>query len=327
MKTNCSKRRCRRLSSLTGMASLILIVAIGFGCGGGVTEESAGGEAAPPAAEYSFECPEVVDFNPLPEVRSTVEANEKAFLAAILAGDREALDRLLADEMSYVHENGQVSTKQQFFDDYLSKGYIEAAAVPKERMRQFCSTVTTVSTGHIRLNGEGEYPQTSVTHIWAKKSDDWVLVHRHESHRGGPIGEQLTMEGSQNDTGKVGARPAPEVEKIITANEAAWVKAMVDTDRAVMEELMGPDLQYVHVTDHTSTRADFMKELMGGFTETDFKNTTLRQFGNTVIALHNAHYRHVNEPDQSRSQAMHCWVKIGGKWQIVSRHSARFEPY
>jgi hypothetical protein len=53
----------------------------------------------------------------------------------------------------------------------------------------------------------------------------------------------------------------------------------------------------------------------------------LRQFGNTVVALHNAHYRHVNEPDQSRSQAMHTWVKIGDSWQIVARHSARFEPY
>lgn len=102
---------------------------------------------------------------------------------------------------------------------------------------------------------------------------------------------------------------------------------MIATDRETMEGLVGDSLHYVHVTDDTSTRADFMEELMGGFTETGFRDTTMRQFGNTVINLHNAHYRHVNEPDQSRSQAMHAWVKQGDQWMLVARHSARFEPY
>ncbi len=291
--------------------------------------EPAGSEAdAGASAEaFSFDCPELDGVTPLPEVRAAIEANEKALLEAALAGDRETLDELLADAMSYVHENGQVSTKQQFFDDYLSVGYQEAVAEPKEEMRQFCSTVFRVYTGHLRLNGEAEYPATSVTHIWAKQGDRWVLVHRHESHKGGPIGPQLTQEGGGNDTDKVGAEPTPEVRAIIEANEAAWVQAMIDTDRETMEGLVGDSLHYVHVTDHTSYRDDFMEELMGGFTETDFHEDTYRQFGNTVVALHNAHYRHVNEPDQSRSQAMHAWVKQGDKWVLVARHSARFEPY
>ena len=98
-------------------------------------------------------------------------------------------------------------------------------------------------------------------------------------------------------------------------------------DAAVIGPLMHDSLQYVHVTDHTSTKKDFMYELSTGFTVTEFKGTILRQFGNTVIALHNAHYWHTDKPDQSRSQAMHCWVKVGDQWQIASRHSARFLPY
>jgi len=312
----------------TRRAALGLILIASASCTGAV---ESGGDApetvVPVEAAFSFECPQLDGVTPLPEARAAIEANEQALLQAALAQDRETLDGLLSDSMSYVHENGQVNTKQQFFDDYLAKGYQEAVATPKEEMRQFCSTVFTVSTGHLRLNGQAEYPPTSVTHVWAEQGDRWVLVHRHESHKGDPIGPQLTMEGGGNDTDKVGARPTPEIEKIITDNEAAWVNAMIATDREVMEGLIGDSLNYVHVTDHTSTRADFMEELMGGFTETDFKGTTLRQFGNTVIALHNAHYRHVNEPDQSRSQAMHAWVKQGDKWVLVARHSARFEPW
>jgi hypothetical protein len=42
---------------------------------------------------------------------------------------------------------------------------------------------------------------------------------------------------------------------------------------------------------------NFMHEQSTGFDQTDFKGTILCQFGNTVIALHNAHYLHTNQAD------------------------------
>ncbi len=281
-----------------------------------------------PEQVFSFECPELDGTTPDPAVRKIIERNEKRLLEWVLSGNQKGLDTLLADAMSYVHENGQVSTKEEFFRDYLPQGYIDVHLEPKEEMRQFCSTVTTVSRGYFRLRGEREYPPTAVTHIWVMTEEgEWVLAHRHESHKGPALGEQLPQEGSANNTHDVGAKPPLEVAKVISANEAAWCQAMVDNDAAVMDRLMNDSLHYVHVTDHTSSKADFMHELSTGFVETDFKGTTLRQFGNTVIALHNAHYWHTDKPDQSRSQAMHCWVRFGDQWRIVSRHSARFLPY
>jgi hypothetical protein len=94
-----------------------------------------------------------------------------------------------------------------------------------------------------------------------------------------------------------------------------------------MEKLMGDSLQYIHVTAHTSTKKDFMTELAGGYSETDLKDPTMRQFGNTVLVLSNAHFRHTGLADQSRSMAMHAWVKIGNNWVMVARHSTRFEPF
>ena len=87
-------------------------------------------------------------------------------------------------------------------------------------MRQFGSTVTTVSRGYFRLKGEREYPTTAVTHIWAKTTEgDWVLVHRHESHKGPALGPLLPQEGGVNNTHKVGAKPSLEVAKVISKNE------------------------------------------------------------------------------------------------------------
>ena len=276
---------------------------------------------------FSSECPKLDGVAPSAEARAAVEANERAFLRAVLAQDKKTLTRLVAPSSSFVRENGSVSTRQQFFGGYVSKGYSEAVSTPKEPMRQFCSTVFNVQTGHLRLKGQAGHPPTTVTHVWALQGKNWVLVHRHESHKGGPIGAQLTQKGAPNDIAKAGAQPTAGVAKIIHANTGAWVESMVTTNREVMETLIAESLDYVHVTAHTSRRADFFKELMGGYSETDFKDTTLRQYGNTVIALHNAHYRHTGLADQSRSQAMHAWVNQGGKWLLAARHSTRFEPY
>ncbi len=264
---------------------------------------------------------------PEPAVQKTITANEQAFLAAVLAQDKAGLDALLSTAFVYVHENGQVSTKEEFYRDYLGRGYLDAVSKPKEIMRRFGGLVTTVSLGHLRLKGEGEYPTQALTHLWVKEGERWVLGHRHESHKGHSVGPLLPQEGGVNNSGNTGATPTFAVAKTISKNEAAWTKAMVTNDAATMDPLLQATLQYVHVTDHTSSKADFMHELSTGFTEAEFLGTTLRQFGDTVIAVHNAHDRHTGKPDQSRSQAMHCWVKAGERWVLVARHSARFLPY
>ncbi|MEY2877905.1 MAG: hypothetical protein RLZZ15_285 [Verrucomicrobiota bacterium] len=289
-------------------------------CGGASVSMAQRKSAPPSPTALAAVAPEAA-------VKAKILAQEQAFLAAVLAQDKTALDAMLAAAFVYVHENGQVSTKEEFFRDYLSRGYIDATSKPREAMRQFGGLVTTVNIGYLRLKGEGEYPSQAVTHLWVRDGERWVLAHRHESHKGHGIGPLLPQEGGVNNSGKVGATPSFEVAKIISKNEAAWCKAMVTNDAATMDPLLHETLQYVHVTDHTSSKADFMYELSTGFTEAEFLGTTLRQFGDTVIAVHGAHYRHTGKPDQSRSQAMHCWVKAGDRWVLVSRHSARFLPY
>ena len=117
------------------------------------------------------------------------------------------------------------------------------------------------------------------------------------------------------------------MEKAILEREASWVYSMVTTDGPRMDKLIGESLRYIHVTGGVSTKEMFMKEHSTGFTETDFRDTTMRQFGATVIVLHIAKYRHTGKPQQSSGEAMHAWVMQDGQWVMIGRHSTRFANY
>ncbi len=279
--------------------------------------------AAPPPSPF----PAINPFPLTPVAQSAIEANEQKFLQAVLAADIPALEALLAADFVYVHENGLISTKAQWLTDFLPKGYVAAVSAPQEPMRQYGSTVFRISTGHLQLKTETPYPPQTVTHIWAEQGGQWRLAHRHESHHGEPIGKQLSLRGGPNLTGELGSKPSPALAKVINEREASWVYGMVTTDAPRMDELVDNSIRYTHVTDHTSDKKNFMRELAGGYTETYFLDTTMRQFGDTVLVLHRAQYRHTGLPEQSPSMAMHAWFKRGDRWVLVGRHSSRFEAF
>jgi ketosteroid isomerase-like protein len=272
--------------------------------------------------------PSVARLAPPPAVNQVIEEGETAFLKAVLAKDTAALGRLLSEDFVYVHENGWISTKASFLRDYVGKGYVHAERMAKDPTRQYDRTVITISRGHLQRTNETPYPVTAVTHIWTEQDGGWRLVHRQESHKGEPIGKQLPPEGGGvNPTHDLGAKPSTELAKVINEREASWVYCMVTADEARMDKLVDASLHYVHVTDFTSTKTMFMKELMTGFTETFFQDATMRQYGDVVIVLHRARYRHTNKPEQSPSVVMHTWFKKAGDWVLVSRHGTRFASY
>ena len=296
------------------LAGMTVSMMIGIGCAAGQTS--------------AFSCPASDGMNPLPNVKAAISANDQAFLKAVLAQDKAALDAMISNDFVYVHETGLISTKQQFLEDFVAKGYIEAVLEPlqpAEPMRQYCSTVFSHYSGHLRSKQDSPYPPSVVVHIWALQDSKWVLVHRHECHNGQPIGKQLSQEGGQNLTDSLGSKPSSAVQKIIEEREASWVYSMITTDSPRMDKLIHESLRYVHVNGHFSSKKDFMKELLGGFTETDLRENSYRQFGNTVIALHKARFRHTGQAGQSPGQQIHVWWKVGDNWVMVSRHSARFE--
>ncbi len=270
-------------------------------------------------AEFAF-----AKLAPAPAINQSIESNEAAFLAAVLAKDSAALEKLLSNDFVYVHENGWVSTKKDFLQNYLPKGYVHAERTLKDPTRHQGGAVFTVSMGYIQLKSETPYPPTVVSHVWVEQGGRWVLAHRQEAHGGEPIGKQLPPEGGGNPTHELGSKPSVEVAKIITEHEAAWAYAMITTDVARMDKLVDESLQYMHVIPRMSSKEHFMSELKTGFTETFYMDMTMRQFGDIVLTLHWMRYRHTGWATQSPSMVMHAWWKKNGEWVKVSRAGTRF---
>src|SRR5690606_15519403 len=51
-----------------------------------------------------------------PQAASEVEQTEQARLQALTQGDYDAVERLLDDQLSYIHSSGMVQNKQEFLE-------------------------------------------------------------------------------------------------------------------------------------------------------------------------------------------------------------------
>jgi ketosteroid isomerase-like protein len=197
------------------------------------------------------------------------------------------------------------------------------------KLRNLCAAVLHVAFGTVFSIGVtcGAQNDAWPTDPLPEQNGTWKLVHRHESHRYEPIGKQLSESGGPNAAISFAAKPSPELTKTINELEAAWVYGMLTRDETKMKELLDDSIRYVHVTGSVTDKKQFMKELLGGYTETYFLDTTMRQFGDTVLVLHRAQYRLDGGPEQSPGECMHAWAKRGDRWVQVGRQSTRFEAY
>jgi hypothetical protein len=117
------------------------------------------------------------------------------------------------------------------------------------------------------------------------------------------------------------AAPKPDVEKAVLAAEKVWVAAALKGDKATLTKMLGDDLTYTH----SSSKTENKTEVVGNTAlskSIDFKDTTVRQYGNTAIVTHNA--KIVNQQGVvSNLFVTHVWVNQNGGWQLVSRQATK----
>ena len=111
-------------------------------------------------------------------MKDAVTKAEAAWKEAVLKADRSALERLVADDVSYTHSSGKTQTKQQFIDEAVGVLNYKAIDYEDTVMRQYGSavivthkaTITTTQTGTSHLY---------LTEVWAKIHGQWQLATRH----------------------------------------------------------------------------------------------------------------------------------------------------
>ena len=122
-----------------------------------------------------------------------------------------------------------------------------------------------------------------------------------------------------------GGTPKPDANKAVLAAEKTFVDAMTKRDKAALEKLLADDLAYVHSSSKTENKGDVIQVVTSGSTlyeSIDFRDTTIRQYGDVVIVMHKADIK-TKQSGMANLLVTHVWAKNKGRWQLASRHASR----
>jgi ketosteroid isomerase-like protein len=113
-----------------------------------------------------------------------VKALEKKRFEVTVAGDYAALEKLLANDLIYVHSNGKVDNEKTFLESLTSGASKYKRIVPEEmNARQLGEFVFIDGRGKFQVESNGQTNELSLTYldVWAKRGGAWQMVHWHSA--------------------------------------------------------------------------------------------------------------------------------------------------
>ena len=108
-----------------------------------------------------------------------VTAAVEALRKAMIAGDRNALQQLAADELTYGHSSARIENKDEFVEA-LASGKSGFTAI--ELTDQTVTVIDNIALVRHRFNGtrkaNGEQMKLMILTVWLKRQEQWKLVAR-----------------------------------------------------------------------------------------------------------------------------------------------------
>ena len=116
-------------------------------------------------------------------------------------------------------------------------------------------------------------------------------------------------------------------KQVATATEQLR-KAMVDGNKADLENLTSPLLSYGHSGGHIDDQKEFVSKLTGGgsdFVTIDLSEQTISISGKTALVRHTltAKTNDNNKPGDVLLKVLLIWQKKGGKWVLLARQAVK----
>lgn len=118
--------------------------------------------------------------------RAVMEA-EKAYVDALVKGDRAALNNLLDDQYVFTNTEGATLDRGAHLKRFEGGGYRFATKADIDDVKIRISGTTAFVTGRLNFYGADTPPadgHSRYTHVWVKKMGRWRLASNH-SHRVG----------------------------------------------------------------------------------------------------------------------------------------------
>jgi ketosteroid isomerase-like protein len=108
-----------------------------------------------------------------------MEQVERHRFEAMVRGDLAALDRVLAEDLTYVHTTGGVDTKESFLAA-LESGAVRYVSIQPEEVRFRVYGAVAVGNGTsemaVRVQGEDHLFRIRYTDVYAREGGQWRLV-------------------------------------------------------------------------------------------------------------------------------------------------------
>ena len=110
-------------------------------------------------------------------------------------------------------------------------------------------------------------------------------------------------------------------ETAVRGAHEAFLKAAKDGDRAALEKLFADGLQYSHSNSKLESKQEAIDALVKNKGNFEVHSQTIHVYGNvaTIRAKLTAHGAAGDIP----LTMLQVWVKNGGKWQMIERHTTR----
>ena len=105
---------------------------------------------------------------------------EKDRFAAMIKGDRAALEKLLADDLTYIHSTALLQTKDEFIKSVLAGNIDYVSIVPSEsdakvRINGTTATATGLAAVNVIDNGNNRKIRIRYTTVYANRGGAWLL--------------------------------------------------------------------------------------------------------------------------------------------------------
>ncbi len=107
-----------------------------------------------------------------------------------------------------------------------------------------------------------------------------------------------------------------------------WMQAWIRRDRETLERILGEGFTLTSVTtDDLVDRAEWLRAAFGRIVGKEFHYDAFRVqlYGDTAVVRSRAHQRAEidGRPWDREFLITDVWVRRGGQWQVVARHSSR----
>lgn len=250
---------------------------------------------------------------------------QDALINAYINRDVAALDRILADEYTFINDDaGGVANKRQILDSFKSGGDRRITSYKRQddsvRVYGDTAVMTYRYQSKETYKGGDNSGDFWVTRIFVRRNGRWQMV-------GGQETKVSSSEASASSR-LSGSQKQPSDEKLLKQIEQDWLDAYRESDADKMAKILADDFIGRWADGSTQTKAEQLKAIRTGeekHSTNQMVECNVRVYGDTAVVTGIQTEQSILEGrDGSGTYSFtDVFVKRDGRWQVVASETKR----